>query len=95
MKHIKTVEVPATEIPATTRQWVDFVTCDLCGARLIAVGSYIVDEVEVRHRTGTRFPEGGGGEETSVDMCGRCFDEKLVPWLRSKGAEPRIEDWDS
>lgn len=88
MKHMKTVEVPAT-----TREEVDFVTCDLCGAKIEGRG-YDVDEVEVRHKTGSNYPEGGSGDETAVDMCGKCFDEKLVPWLRSQGAEPRTEDWD-
>jgi len=88
MKHMKKVDVPAT-----TRDAVDFVTCDLCGAK-IEEGRNDVNEIEVRHKTGSSFPEGGIGEETSVDMCGKCFDEKLVPWLRSQGAEPRTEDWD-
>lgn len=87
MKHMKTVEVPAT-----TKEVVDRVTCDLCGA-VINVRGYDVDEVEVRHKTGSNYPEGGSGDETSVDMCGECFDEKLVPWLRSQGVEPRTEDW--
>ena len=87
MKHIKTVEVPAT-----TRDVVDFVTCDLCGAA-ITEGNYEVNEIEVRHKIGANYPDNGNGEETSVDMCGKCFDEKLVPWLRSQGAEPRTEDW--
>lgn len=88
MKHMKTVEVPAT-----TRETVDFVTCDLCGEK-IDVRGYDVDEVEVHHKTGSNYPEGGSGYETSVDMCGKCFDEKLVPWLRSQGAEPRTDEWD-
>lgn len=88
MKHMKTVEVPAT-----TRDVVNFVACDLCGAK-ISVRGYEIDEVEVRHKTGNNYPEGGSGNETSVDMCGKCFDKKLVPWLRSQGVEPRTEDWD-
>ncbi len=88
MKHLKTVEVPAT-----TRETVDFVTCDLCGEK-IDVRGYDVDEVEVRHKTGSNYPEGGSGDETSVDMCGKCFDEKLVPWLRSQGAVPGTDEWD-
>lgn len=87
MKHMKTVEIPATTIEV-----VHFVICDLCGAK-IEESSYDVDEVEVRHKTGDNYPEGGSGEETSIDMCGKCFDEKLVPWLRSQGAAPRTEDW--
>ena len=37
-------------------------------------------------------------EETwtvEFDICPKCFDEVLVPFLKSKGAEPRVEenDW--
>lgn len=89
MKHMKTVAVPAT-----TREVVDFVTCDLCGAKIDTRDNYEVNEVEVHHKTGSSYPEGGSGEDVSVDMCGKCFDEKLVPWLRSQGVEPRTEEWD-
>jgi len=88
MKHMKTVQVPATE-----KQIVEKVTCDLCGAE-IKRESYSSEEVEIKHRTGDSYPEGGSGDETRVDMCGKCFDEKLVPWLRSQGAEPITEEWD-
>ena len=88
MKHMKTVEVPAT-----TRERVDFVTCDLCGAK-IEDRPFEVNEVEVRHKTGSNYPEGGSGDEVSVDMCGKCFDQKLVPWLRSQGVEPSTREWD-
>lgn len=88
MKHMKTVQVPATK-----KQVVEKVTCDLCGAEIKRTG-YSAEEVEIKHRTGDNYPEGGIGDETSVDMCGKCFDEKLVPWLRSQGAEPRTEEWD-
>ena len=89
MKHLKTIPVPAT-----TREVLDHVSCDLCGAKIANNHNYEVHEVEVRHKTGVSYPDGGSGEETSVDMCGKCFDEKLVPWLRSQGAEPQSKDWD-
>lgn len=88
MKHMKTTQVPARE-----KLVLDKVTCDLCGD-VIDVKLPKVDEVVVRHRVGKYYPPGGCGEETSVDMCCKCFEEKLVPWLRSQGAEPRIDDWE-
>lgn len=87
MRHMKTVEVPAT-----TEQVLDKTTCDLCGAE-IKVGRYSAEKVDVRHRTGSNYPECGSGEEVSVDMCGDCFDTKLVPWLRTQGANTNTEDW--
>ena len=89
MKHLKTMP-----IPATTREIVDHVSCDLCGETITKDRNYAVNEVEVRHKTGTSYPEGGDGEEMSVDMCGKCFDEKLVSWLRSQGVVPRTESWE-
>ena len=88
MKHMKTVSVPAS-----TREVVEFVSCDLCGAK-IKGKDFDVNEVEVRHKTGWSYPEGGSGVEVSVDMCGKCFDEKLVPWLRSQGIQPNTREWD-
>jgi len=88
MKHMKTVVVPER-----TSTFVDFVTCDLCGEKVIKKG-YDVDEVEIRHKVGYIYPDGGSVTEASVDMCGKCFDERLVPWLRSKGAEPHSNEWD-
>lgn len=81
------------EVPATTKEIVSFVTCDLCGAKIKSY-AYDVNEIEIRHKIGSNYPGGGSGTETSIDMCGKCFEEKLVPWLRTQGAEPSIKDWD-
>lgn len=88
MKYMQTVQVPATE-----KQVVDKVTCDLCGAQIKRKG-FSAEEVEVKHRTGLIYPEGGGGYDAIFDICGQCFEGKLVPWLGSQGAEPRTERWD-
>lgn len=66
--------------------------CDLCGA--IAKdfdswsgGSYVVDETEIRvtvkQKEGDSYPEGGSGTEFNIDLCPKCFKERLVPWLIS------------
>jgi hypothetical protein len=88
MKHTKIVEVPAT-----TRKELDFVTCDLCKKK-IKSEKFEVSEVDVKHHAGKSYPESGSGTDVSFDICGKCFDEKLVPWLYSQGAEPLTEDWD-
>ena len=89
MKHMRTEQVPAT-----TREVEDHVTCDMCGSEIKKDGNYEVDEVEISHRVGYNYPECGYGETTIVDLCGNCFDGKLVPWLSSQGAEARTKDWD-
>jgi hypothetical protein len=81
------------EVPATLKHVLDKTTCDLCGS-VINSERGDAEEVEVKHRTGSSYPEGGSGQEVRVDMCGDCFDDKLVPWLRAQGADPRIEDWE-
>jgi hypothetical protein len=88
MKHTKTVDVPAK-----TETVVYKTTCDLCGNEIVRE-RFGAEEVEVRHKTGVAYPEGGAGEETSVDLCGACFEEKLIPWLRSQGAEPVTKEWE-
>jgi hypothetical protein len=87
MKFFETVQVPAKE------QQVHVGTaCDLCGQE-IGPDFYDAEKVEIRHRSGVQYPEGGSGEEVEVDMCGDCFDSKLVPWLREQGADPKPVEW--
>ncbi len=88
MKQMKTIEVPATTIEV-----VDRIMCDLCGTE-IKTKSFVVDEVEVHHRTGTADMDGGEGEELCVDICGYCFDTRLIPWLRTQGADPKPQKWE-
>lgn len=79
--------------PAQTVDVEDYRTCDLCGDRITRF-AYDVDEVEVGRSVGTRYPEGSQIQRTELDMCGECFDTKLVPWLESQGATLRILDQD-
>jgi len=75
--------------------------CDLCGIESKwsewGAGCYEVAEsnvtVEVTCKTGESYPEGGSGTEFEVDICPKCFKEKLVPWLRSQGAKVDGEEW--
>lgn len=89
MKHMKT-----RVVPEHTEEVLDYTSCDLCKKKIEWRGSYVVDEVEVRHKTGSHYPEGGMGEETRVDLCGDCFDNKLLPWLQSQGCPAHTRDWD-
>jgi hypothetical protein len=77
-------------------------TCDLCG-RLAGPGGdwaagHDVGETElrvvVRHKSGRNYPDGGWGDEVSVDLCPGCFKGELLPWLASKGAKVTAEEWD-
>ncbi len=78
--------------------------CDLCGMPgkndhdWSDSSDYTVDEtqveVTVRQKEGCSYPEGGSGTKYVVDMCPKCFKEKLIPWLRSQGAEIKETEWD-
>lgn len=87
MKHLKTKEIPATVKTVT-----DFITCDLCNEK-IEESNYRVDEVLIEHTVGTRYLEGGSGEEMKIDMCGKCFDTKFISWLNSQGFDPKLKEW--
>lgn len=88
MKHKRMVHHPARD-----EERVYKTTCDSCGEE-IREDTYEVNEVKVSHKTGHSYPEGGSGEKIIVDLCGKCFDEKLIPFLKSIGANPRTEEWD-
>lgn len=92
MKTFKTIPVAAT-----TRRVLDFTTCDLCHATTRSEwrdGSFDAIETEVMMKTGDNWPEGGSGETTTFDICPTCFVARLMPWLKSQGAEPEVKEWE-
>jgi len=97
MKVFKTVEVPAT-----TRQQLISRKCDLCGTESKyadwGAGRYEVEETEIKVivscRTGTEYPECGSGTEYEIDLCPKCFKDRLVPWLQSQGAYIKETEWE-
>jgi hypothetical protein len=90
--------VPAKVVKKFVRR-----TCDLCGVaskrgKEWEPSSYTVAETEVSvtvtHRSGKSYPEGGSGTEVEVDLCPKCFKDRLIPWLESQGATIEASDWD-
>lgn len=77
------------------------VVCDLCGKENQstdwATGFHEKDTVDVtvKQRECSIYPEGGTGTEYKIDLCPECFKDRLVPWLRSEGANIRELDWES
>lgn len=82
------------------------VTCDLCGLEAKKPGGYpypswreyhpmAIDAVVVGTKRGASTPDGGWTDEEVFDICPKCFDEKLKPFLLSLGAQPRAGrvDW--
>lgn len=89
MKHFKNVTVPE-KVEARHYK----TTCDMCEANLASGEMYKVDEAKVQYKTGDSFPEGGSGELVHIDICGKCFTNKLIPWIKSQGVEPTVEYWE-
>ena len=75
------------------------VTCDLCGCvsrgRDWAKHLYEVAETAVTCKAGKAWPDEGGHVEYEIDICPKCFVDKLVPWLVSQGSkvERKELDW--
>lgn len=94
MRVKKTIHVPATD-----REVVDHLICDLCGKKSgaddWATRGYNVSETTVEMNRGVNYgTDGGDSKTTSFDICPTCFETKLVPWMASQGATPTVEDKD-
>lgn len=88
MKHYEQIEVPQKVIQRLLKT-----TCDLCGNEVDPEGNCDVDEVMVSRVVGERYPDCADLWKHSVDMCGPCFDTKLVPWLKEQGVTTiQLED---
>jgi hypothetical protein len=84
MKHFKTV----TE----TRQRLDYVTCDKCGAGADTCESYgVYDPHWFSFRDGKRYPEGGEWKTYEMDLCKNCA-LTLIVLLKRFAYQIREED---
>jgi hypothetical protein len=88
MKHTKEVVVPEIVTQVT-----EYVTCDICSEKIVAA-MYHPDDVRISRHNGESYPEGGWGTDVEFDICGKCFESRLVPWLAEQGASPREEEWE-
>lgn len=76
--------------------------CDLCGCVAKTndwdAASFRVQETEIsvtiKQRDGSAYPECGSGNEYEVDLCPKCFKDRLIPWLQSQGADIEQGEWD-
>ena len=94
------MKVMKTEpVPATTATVLDYIKCELCDQTSPredwAPRQYEVNEPEVSLSVGRNYPEGGYHTRTVLDICPKCFKEKLIPWFLSQGGKLReVEcDW--
>lgn len=89
MKHYKEVLVPEE-----VRSVRSHTTCDLCRETMAMPNGYRQEDIDVRARVGTCYPDGGDGTTTSFDVCFKCWESKLLPWMLTQGAVVTIEEWD-
>ena len=88
--------------PATEKEEVVSVACDLCGKKVRtpyrptewSTEIYRVDEVTIEHKRGSSFPENGSGTYRRFDICADCFESRVVPAIEALGAHVGEEEWD-
>ena len=89
----KTIKVPAKEMTIQSG-----LRCDLCGKQSPEPENWAerfdVKEVEITYVDGVSYPEGGSSTTLAFDICPDCFGSKLVPWFKSHGVEPRVNEID-
>lgn len=58
----------------------------LCQVAMVLIGGdinncFVVAKTSVSYITGHSYPDGGSGEIQSVDICPKCFSERVVPFF--------------
>lgn len=70
--------------------------CDICGRSRISEDwsekNFEVVHVEIRMEIGDSYPEGGEKTVTEYHICPGCFHDKVMPALRTLGAEPTVSE---
>lgn len=76
--------------------------CDLCGKMGLdgwnGGSLHVENETEInitiKQREGWSCSDGGSGTEYEIDMCPKCFKDRLIPWLKSEGAQIDEKKWE-
>lgn len=89
MKHYKTEYREHTVLDKTV--------CDMCGAETTDYYSWphchhSVNKTIIRYEWGFHYPEGNAISMFDIDLCPRCFEGELIPWLESRGVKVREEE---
>jgi hypothetical protein len=69
-----------------------YTICDKCGQK-IHTNYYDAFNFKFSRRTGTEYPEGGSGEEETLDLCQDC-SIKIVHLLKVNGYNVQFKEWD-
>lgn len=72
--------------------------CDICGekagdGKIWSSEQFRVDKTKVKCYVGRKWPDDYDVEiDYDIDICPRCFMEKLVPWINSqRGGKPPVK----
>ncbi len=76
----------------TTGIRTDHVVCDICETRIKPCGGWDSSTVNVGARLGEVFPEGDFRTVYEVDICPKCFTDKVIPAVESLGCKFRQRD---
>ena len=92
---MKVFETVPEKIVQRSHQRLVRIICDPCQAVTHngwREDHYDAVETHVSLRTGYNWPEGGSGETTTIDICPKCFETKLIPWVKEHGGEPTVKE---
>lgn len=67
--------------------------CVFCDSKIIHKAG-VVDNVVISHSIGEAFNEAGFGETTYIEVCVKCFKEKVLPWFKKQNCKIRTMPWD-
>lgn len=90
------------KIPASSYKLLDHRICDICGQKSRgnewSSKKYNINETDInitiKQKEGSDCSDGGSGTEYDIDLCPKCFKDRLVPWLISEGAQIDEKEWE-
>jgi hypothetical protein len=63
---------------------IDKYTCDICECDMTDKEPYNSTETTIEAKIGNFFPEGDFRKKYSIDVCGNCFEDRIIPLIESK-----------
>lgn len=79
MRHFETIKIPET----TTRREL-WTTCDICHLKIRNEDPYKRDDIRIEREVTESYTSGGSSEISSVDLCANCWENILIPFLKSQ-----------
>jgi len=75
----------------------EYVICELCNKQFddeeFNEEIYDFNESEVKCRIGQSYPSDSFGDIYEIDICPKCFVEKLIPWVESQGGKAKVTNF--